>query len=61
MNDWIDVKDRLPADGDEVIAFNGNNVGALTYFKRENLWCDYHSYYWPKVIYWMPLPPLPKE
>ena len=61
MLDWIDVKDKLPPDGEDVLCwyeywrygigyqYGGNWGGEVTNGRNA------------KVLYWMPLPNPPKE
>ena len=68
---WISVKDRLPEEGQEVLAywnckkgiFNGNSVEVCDY--NDGRWWDFHRNRYldtyGTVTYWMPLPEPPKE
>lgn len=55
---WIPVTERLPEQGQEVIAYSGNilspSVFAYKFWRK-----DYDT--WVHVTHWMPLPEPPKE
>ena len=61
MGDWISVKDRLPEISDNVLSFNGTEVGqdVYTVFNGEHMF--YSETVCPEeVTHWMPLPPPPE-
>lgn len=68
---WISVKDRLPEDGEEVIAFSEQNVTAAIYDGPESyggecwtesklFYCDVTFDHLEHVTHWMPLPDPPR-
>ena len=68
MDEWINVKDRLPSRGDRVvcnsnkegvvIASNMNSLGFIEIITTE---CTSFEYRHKDVTHWMPLPDKPKE
>jgi len=69
MNEWIDIKDRLPENHNEevlVYAPNCNIIGPVLigrYFDDTNAWTVYdfgESVMDELVLAWMPLPRPPK-
>ena len=71
MSDWISVKDRLPEDERNVLAYYGydhgdGNLGmrfmaVLTYFAFDQQPRFQFESTGLKVTHWMPLPEPPKE
>lgn len=72
MSEWISVKDRLPEDGQKVLAFGGGErryYCVAKFFKHFNDGGDFWHLgakdrkYSPgyKITHWMPLPEPPKE
>jgi len=64
-NDWIDVKDQMPEENNEVIVcINGLSVGTaiVTLFNDPDRLVfvneNYDSFYSDDVTHWMPLPEL---
>ena len=64
QSEWISVDDRLPFDGQEVIACREDKVMACVF----TIDYDGHIYFESKdnvhgidAVYWMPLPTPPKE
>ena len=70
MNNWISVKDRLPEDGESVLAcVNGiwgnitfeNAIQIATYSEKEGWIIEgFVEFENPKIEYWKPLPEPPK-
>lgn len=64
---WISVKDRLPEQNEEVIVLCDDlNTAPLykIYFAHivDKTMCqDYNGWNIPNVVYWFPMPKLPKE
>ena len=60
-NAWISVKDRLPEDFQEVLASDGIDISASTFFRYEK---DDYSFslcqFYNEVTHWQPLPEPPK-
>lgn len=59
---WIPVKDRLPAEGDEVLAYDGHETCLVVYVPyvdgEPGRWVSSDGY--PvRVTHWMPLPEPP--
>ena len=72
MEEWIRVEDRLPEDNVKVLClglkgglFVGYCVHAARAFHREEGLMELEWYakghYCPKVIAWVPIPPIPEE
>jgi hypothetical protein len=72
--EWISVNDRLPEDGDAIIAYGkwtGEIAGDMDYQVSSGTWdakrkfvildSDYYTAELIGVTHWMPLPPPPKE
>lgn len=59
-SNWISVKDRLPEDYVEVLAYNSrkNEVVISTHDSTSEEW-DCELMYDAKITYWQPLPKLP--
>ena len=60
---WVSVKDRLPEDGQEVVAaeINGFNEVMTYHTEKDGVWDGEQG--WcstDKINYWLPLPPLPE-
>lgn len=70
MSEWISVKDRLPEDERDVLAYygfdKGNGVlgmrfiGVLSYFAYDTNPHWQHEHTGLRVTHWMPLPEPPK-
>ena len=59
MNDWISVKDKIPASGETVIACNNQNqVDACDFIHTSD---DQFREDYPRITHWMPLPKPPVE
>ncbi len=66
---WISVEERLPAEGNEVLIYNGNagkrytDVWMLLYDEDGPYWEDTVGYQYgvDEATHWMPLPEPPKE
>ena len=68
---WISVKDRLPEDGEGVLALVSGKCGNVTFesayelaeYSKKDGWilCYFPEFADPDVSHWMPLPELPKE
>lgn len=64
---WISVKDRLPEQDEEVIALC-DDLNATPLYKisfahivDKTMCQDYNGWNIPNVVYWFPMPKLPKE
>ena len=64
---WISVKDRLPEQDEEVIALC-DDLNAAPLYKisfahvvDKTMCQDYNGWNIPNVVYWFPIPKLPKE
>lgn len=61
MNEWINVKDRLPEHCIDVLVYNGMAIFMDFYDRDFKEW--YHQMsrndYIPPVTHWMPLPKKP--
>ena len=63
--EWISVNDRLPEAGERVLATDGAFVGEM-YINKRGRWQRYNVndsalLMVLDVLWWMPLPPAPKE
>jgi len=70
MSEWINIKDKLPEYGEEVLVeVNGhrgpswrNNHNLVAYLTQGGCWLEERHGVNPlSVTHWMPLPPPPKE
>lgn len=61
MAEWISVKDRLPRDGQFVLAATYRRIFFCYYRKESNTFVDRTDSLDIRVPYWMPLPEPPKE
>ena len=66
--EWISVKERMPKDGQEVIAFTKDEIIGFMDYRGESSatdewWTDDfgNALRYDDVTHWMPLPELPKE
>lgn len=60
MNEWIPVSERLPEDGEDVLASDG--FSAYVAFHMMCGWASFDTRFNPKnIIAWMPLPEPYKE
>lgn len=60
MNEWISVKDRLPAKSGGFLVSDGKRVEWRRFSRRRNgqtIWG--HSYYLRTITHWMPIPQPP--
>lgn len=64
LNDWINVKDRLPEDDNFVLVCNSEDKEIIiANYRGNNAW-DSYAYGWLPdnvVTHWQPLPKLPEE
>lgn len=64
---WISVKDRLPKQDEEVIVLCDDlNIAQLykisfAHIVDKTMCQDYNGWNIPNVVYWFPMPKLPKE
>ena len=64
---WISVEDRLPEQDDEVIVLCDElNVApfykiSFAHIVDKTICQDYNGWNIPNVVYWFPMPKLPKE
>ena len=64
---WINVKDRLPEQDEEVIVLCDDlNTAPLykisfAHIVDKTMCQDYNGWNIPNVVYWFPMPKLPKE
>ena len=64
---WISVKDRLPKQDEEVIALCDDlNIDPLykisfAHIVDKTMCQDYNGWNIPNVVYWFPMPKVPKE
>lgn len=64
---WISVKDRLPKQDEEVIVLCDDlNTAPLykisfAHIVDKTMCQDYNGWNIPNVVYWFPMPKLPKE
>jgi len=61
---WIDIKDRQPNEGDEVLTLSYPSLFEVAEYRR-NFETDKLDFYdshcaWVHVDYWMPLPVIPE-
>ena len=64
---WISVKDRLPEQDKEVIVLC-DDLNIASFYKisfahvvDKTMYQDYNGWNIPNVVYWFPMPKLPKE
>ena len=64
---WTSVKDRLPKQDEEVIALC-NDLNTAPFYKisfahivDKTMCQDYNGWNIPNVVYWFPIPKVPKE
>ena len=59
---WIPCSERLPNDGEFVLAYKNGQFEVQEYEKRRNGWIS-GGWFWSlcTVTHWMPLPKPPKE
>lgn len=66
-NQWISVEDNLPEQDEEVVVlcdeFNTAPVYKISFghIVDKTIYRDYNGWNIPNVVYWFPLPKLPKE
>ena len=60
---WISVKERLPENGQQVVAISVDGVCEVVNFEeRTGRWLGMEGWYpTDRIAHWMPLPKLPKE
>ena len=58
---WINVKDRLPENDDDVLLATSGGIGLGYYNIYFDEWTDYTNDDNNRVTHWMPLPEPPKE
>ena len=58
---WRSVEDGLPEEGQEIIALHCDPIAALFngFHAEARTYCAIDNLKW--MVYWMPVPPLPKE
>lgn len=62
MNEWISVKERLPEEGEDVLAYLGEGIFGICWLLKDGYWETRDSFLYPDdVTHWMPLPEPPKE
>ena len=61
LNGWISVKDRLPEDDKEVLAYDSEHkeIVIALYDSEYEEW-DYGDWYEGAITHWQPLPELPE-
>ena len=61
LNGWISVKDRLPEDDKEVLAYDSEHkeIVIALYDSEDEEW-DYGDWYEGAITHWQPLPELPE-
>lgn len=60
-NKWISVKDKMPKNGEQVIAYNGKSVEVGLYCFSESFRYFDYSKKNHNITHWMPLPSPPKS
>ena len=69
-NQWINAEDDLPCNHEELIKTKEETVSVITINEYEIIEENYMvyidnrwkwKYYIPDIIYWMPIPEVPKE
>lgn len=63
---WINVKDRLPENTDNVLAFSSkaHNVNCsveVAFLDEDKQWKGAPTYFTDGITHWQPLPDPPKE
>ena len=54
---WISVKDRLPEEGEDVIAYLGEGIFEICWMLKDGVWETRDAYLdTGAVTHWMPLP-----
>ena len=54
---WISVKDRLPEEGEDVLAYLGEGIFGICWLLKDGYWETRDSFLYPEdVTHWMPLP-----
>ena len=56
---WVCVKDILPEEDTEVLAYDGRNIW-LAWLSGDNTWGSDICNLGNDITYWMPMPELPK-
>ena len=59
---WISVKERLPEEGEDVLAYLGEGIFEICWMLKDGVWETRDSYLdTDAVTHWMALPEPPKE
>lgn len=70
LSKWIDVNEKLPDDGDDVLAVRGSQLELCTFSDptmvtdKETLWFNWDKAEWINnkyITHWMPIPSLPPQ
>ena len=56
MSKWISVSERLPEDGVDVLAWDGEYFKVAWYYYDDEMWYDDYDLEWLDVIAWMMIP-----
>ena len=54
--EWINVKDRLPDNDNDVAVTNGKATWAAYYLNEYDIWLDSRGQLCAEFTHWMPLP-----
>ena len=59
---WISAKERLPEEGEDVLAYLGEGIFEICWTLKDGCWETRDSYLdMDAVTHWMPIPEPPKE
>ena len=62
---WINVWEKMPEPGEDVLTFNSHNKDQAVLFVWDGRFCDnsgsHHNYPEGRITHWMPLPAPPTE